>query len=102
MKQRKQNGKSAGIERRAMPRRSWNVPAKICLNGTFLAVCVVKDISCTGARLLLDAEAMNLKEFHILLPGFKVPVKAETVWENGTLRGVRFIPNNEAGDFEHA
>lgn len=78
-------------ERRDAPRRCWNMPAKIYHQDTFMAVCIIKDISCGGAKLLFDNNALRLTEFRILLPGMTGPVGAATVWERGTVRGVRFV-----------
>ncbi len=79
------------IERRSASRKCWNMPAKIYHRDTFITTCVIKNISTTGARLLLDADVLRLKEFRILLHGFEIPIKAKVIWEGGTVRGVRFV-----------
>ncbi len=79
------------IERRLSPRQKWNKLARIYLRDAFIVDCIVKDISRSGARLLLANENYVLDGFHIQVSGTTRKLKVAKVWKDGAVVGVRFI-----------
>jgi len=62
--------------------------------GAVLSECLVKDISESGARIILP-EAANLpKQIMLRVTGEATPMSASVVWQAGTKCGLEF---NDAG-----
>ena len=82
-------------DQRSQPR----VPARYyaylhAATGGMLSECLVKDISETGARIILP-EAANLpKQIMLRVTGEATPMSASVVWQAGTKCGLEF---NDAG-----
>lgn len=82
-------------ERRLTPRFKWNKLAGIYVQDSYMIDCIVKDISETGARLLLADENWLFLEFHVRFRETTSKLKVERVWKNGSTLGVKFVrPKN--------
>lgn len=88
--------------RRARRMRSLK-QGKIAFFDQYCSVdCVVRDLSDTGAKLVLSAMPHSLENLvlHVPMDGFSVPV--EKVWSNGNTWGVRFIGEKTASRIARA
>ncbi len=62
--------------------------------GALLSECLVKDISETGARIILPKSANLPKQIMLRVTGEATPISAAVVWQAGTKCGLEF---NDAG-----
>src|SRR3954470_917420 len=71
------------------------IPANImAIDGTWRRTCTVKDVSDTGAKLIVDAsdQGLALKEFFLVLSSTGLAYRrCEVTWVNGTEVGVTFL-----------
>ena len=85
---------------RESDQRSQNrVPARYyaylhAATGAVLSECLVKDISETGARIILPMTASLPKRIMLRVTGEATPMTASVVWQAGTKCGLEF---KEAG-----
>jgi hypothetical protein len=77
------------------------IPANImAIDGTWRRTCTVKDVSDTGAKLIVDAsdQGLALKEFFLVLSSTGLAYRrCEVTWVNGTEVGVTFLKQIERG-----
>jgi len=70
-------------------------PANImAIDGTWRRACTVKDVSDTGAKLIVDAsdQGLPLKEFFLVLSSTGLAYRrCEVAWVNGPEVGVTFL-----------
>ena len=79
-------------ESRSSPRKRTLLGGRIEFkNRSFTVECVVKDISETGARLLLTGTTEIPAEFDLWIPERNQRYRAQVVWRKASLVGVRFI-----------
>lgn len=76
-------------------------PANImAIDGTWRRACTVKDVSDTGAKLIVDAsdQGLPLREFFLVLSLTGLAYRrCEVTWVNGAEVGVTFLKQAEAG-----
>ncbi len=60
------------------------------VTGALLSDCLVKDISETGARLILPKAANLPKQILLRVTGEVTPISASVVWQTGTKCGLEF------------
>jgi hypothetical protein len=79
-------------EKRKFTRKSLSYPAKIdCGDGQPLRECRFRDISVTGARLLIGKDEMLPKRFKLLLSTYGKPFRnCRVAWRSQTETGVQF------------
>lgn len=58
--------------------------------GTVLSECLIKDISETGARIILPRAARLPKQVLLRITGEVTPMSAFVVWQTGTKCGLEF------------
>lgn len=66
----------------------------MAIDGTWRRGCTLKDVSETGARLMVDSsiEGLSLKEFFLLLSSTGLAYRrCELAWVNGEQLGVNFL-----------
>jgi hypothetical protein len=82
-----------GPEHRTHRRLAWHQPAVIVsLLGGRLSTCMVKDISPSGACLLVDAPQAVPKYFRLNYGDLRVEPKCAVRWREGREVGVQFVP----------
>lgn len=72
----------------------------MAIDGTWRRGCTLKDVSDTGARLMVDTsiEGLSLKEFFLLLSSTGLAYRrCELAWVNGEQLGVNFLKQKQAG-----
>lgn len=85
---------------RESDQRSQNrIPARYyaylhAATGAVLSECLIKDISETGARIILPEAASLPKQILLRVTGEATPMRASVVWQAGTKCGLEF---NDAG-----
>jgi hypothetical protein len=76
-------------------------PANImAIDGTWRGKCTVKDVSDTGAKLIVDAsdQGLALKEFFLVLSSIGLAYRrCEVTWVNGAEVGVTFLKQADEG-----
>ena len=93
-------GKMISDRSRKSYQRSQNrIPARYhaylhAATGAVLSECLVKDISETGARIILPQEASLPKQLMLRVTGETTPLRASVVWQAGAKCGLEF---NDAG-----
>ena len=60
------------------------------VTGGVLSVCFVKDISKTGAHILLPRAACLPKQIMLRIAGEEAPMSGSVVWQAGTKCGLEF------------
>lgn len=65
-------------------------------NGAFSTSCVVTQLSQTGARLSLPADAPISNNFRIQIPQRSFEADARLVWRRGAYAGIAFIDEHAA------
>ncbi len=81
----------ADDERRDSTRKDADEYALTLLQGSENAIaCVVKDISDTGARIMISADCFVPKLFKLCIPERDVIAECEYVWREGDEIGLRF------------
>ena len=66
----------------------------MAIDGTWRRACILKDVSQTGARLIMESsiEGLPLKEFFLLLSSSGLAYRrCELAWVNGEEIGVNFL-----------
>ena len=66
----------------------------MAIDGTWRRACILKDVSESGARLIVESsiEGLSLKEFFLLLSSSGLAYRrCELAWVNGDQIGVNFI-----------
>ena len=76
--------------RRAMQRSRCAFSAMVTFAGVNLCNGIIKDISLSGARLLVPGNAWLPSEFELVSEVFENPVRVRTVWANREHVGVKF------------
>jgi CheY-like chemotaxis protein len=77
---------------RMSPRMRSMMGARIVFDRQFAAMdCVVRDISATGARLVLAADDVIPDEFELQIPQRGRCTRARLVWRKATTCGVKFV-----------
>ncbi len=77
-------------DRRATRRRTLK-QATIAYGGRHLTIeCVVRDLSATGARLVVEHAASVPDTFELLIELDGLEAQCEVIWRNRTTVGVRF------------
>lgn len=73
------------------------IPANMmAIDGTWRRACIVKDVSDTGAKLIVEAsvQGLPLKEFFLVLSSTSLAYRrCELAWVNGEELGVTFLKN---------
>jgi hypothetical protein len=70
----------------------------MAIDGTWRRACILKDVSQSGARLMMQdtIEGLNLKEFFLLLSSSGLAYRrCKLVWVNGEEIGVNFLAVGE-------
>ena len=70
----------------------------MAIDGTWQRPCTMKDVSETGAKLIVDGpiEGLPLKEFFLVLSTMgKAYRRCQLAWVNGDQVGVSFIKSSE-------
>ena len=79
-----------GSELRKHPRRKISAKEMIYTpNGEALVKCAVRDVSASGAQLILDSEKTLPRKF-VLLMSTKVRRDCTLVWQFSIMAGARF------------
>jgi hypothetical protein len=91
-----------GIEKRKARRRAVSTPGTILTaDGKLIGGCCVRDVSATGAQIVLDTEMTLPKKFVLLLASQgKVRRDCTLVWQFSIMAGARFEaspPSSGAG-----
>jgi hypothetical protein len=66
----------------------------MAIDGTWRRACILKDVSQSGARLIMQdtIERLNLKEFFLVLSSSGLAYRrCELAWVNGDEIGVKFL-----------
>jgi hypothetical protein len=66
----------------------------MAIDGTWRRACILKDVSVSGARLVVESsiEGLSLKEFFLLLSSSGLAYRrCELAWVNGDQVGVHFL-----------
>ena len=66
----------------------------MAIDGTWRRACILKDVSQTGARLIMDSsiQGLSLKEFFLLLSSSGLAYRrCQLAWVNGDQIGVNFL-----------
>jgi hypothetical protein len=90
-------GKKISDQPRELDQRSQNrIPARYhaylhAATGAVISDCLVKDISETGARIILPEAARLPKQIMLRVTGEATPMNAFVVWQAGTKCGLEFI-----------
>ena len=82
-------------DRREEERSDCNLAATIDVDGESI-VCVVKNLSATGAKIEIDAGVQVPHEFDLLLPavpGAHQRFRVVTRWRRDSLLGGQFLPS---------
>lgn len=69
----------------------------IAMDGTWRRACTLKDVSDTGAKLLVEGsvQGLPLKEFFLVLSSVRLAYRRrELAWVDGEELGVTFIQTN--------
>lgn len=72
----------------------------MAIDGTWRRTCTVKDVSDTGAKLIVDAsdQGLALKEFFLVLSSTGLAYRrCEVSWVNGAEVGVTFLKQGNGG-----
>jgi hypothetical protein len=86
------------MERRRHERRHVVVMGRIDTGSPHLTSCIVRDLTATGARLMVtNAEALP-EHFRLMLQPSGYVTQARIVWRREGSCGVEFLPNPEQGD----
>jgi Mg2+/Co2+ transporter CorC len=85
--------RSMSIENRKTRRRTVQHPAIVLdSNGSLSCLCTVKDVSATGAKLVLLEQNEIPDEFTLLLSKYgNVRRRCKISWRSATEIGVRFV-----------
>src|SRR4051795_11394150 len=89
-------------DQRVAPRMRTLIAAKISFNnGQSTLDCLIRNLSDTGAKLIVSAAVTLLECFDLLIPQKSVTRRARIVWRRGEAMGVRFdedAPRSESSD----
>jgi len=80
-------------EERVVFQKGFNVHM-MAIDGTWRRACILKDVSESGARLIIESsiEGLSLKEFFLLLSSSGLAYRrCELAWVNGDQVGVHFL-----------
>jgi hypothetical protein len=80
-----------GNDRRRASRHHCNMNAKIRVGNKDGQPCIIKNLSVSGARLLISTNGYMPNEFFIEIPSFDKMIKARKVWTESELMGIRFV-----------
>ena len=72
----------------------------MAIDGTWRRACILKDVSESGARLIMEGsiEGLLLKEFFLLLSSSGLAYRrCELAWVNGDQIGVNFLKVGDKG-----
>jgi hypothetical protein len=88
----------ANHERRKNHRADWNRQGEIIsLTGTLIAKCWVKDISASGARILVSVPEVIPDYFRLHFGGARIP-KCAVRWRSDKQLGVEFLLRRGANE----
>ncbi len=79
------------LERRRSNREQCELRGSILLGGTSIGICVVKDISIEGAKLVIPNTSWIPFEFGVSCLSDKISVRVQRVWASNGELGVRFL-----------
>jgi PilZ domain len=80
-------------ERRSTNRVRTYVGGRIAFGEDLPAVsCLVRDVSATGAKLVVCGANTLPKNFQLVIPRMSMSINVKLVWSKGDLCGVRFVP----------
>jgi len=83
-------------ERRASTRSRTILEGHIrFLDGRQHLGCTVMDLSDTGARILLDGDAVLPAAFELRVPKRKLACRVRVIWSHGRNRGLAFVADEE-------
>ncbi len=82
-------------DRRRFLRFQSNKQAAIKLRETLLCDCIIKDISETGAKLLVSQRNWIPRQFEITVLSRDLALPAKRVWRMGEKVGVEFVESND-------
>ena len=86
------------MERRRHERRHMVVMGRIDTGSPHLTSCIVRDLTATGARLMVtNAEALP-GHFRLMLQPSGYVTQVRIVWRGEGCCGVEFLPDPEQGD----
>jgi CheY-like chemotaxis protein len=81
---------------RAAPRVRSFIGARLVFDRQFAPMdCVVRDISATGARLILAGDDPIPEVFELQIPQRGQRMRARLVWRRGTICGVQFLNDRD-------
>jgi PilZ domain len=86
--------------RRATRQRVLKTAKVYRLNGAHAVDCQVRDISETGARLVVKDQLALPNEFKFVLPNDGFMQIAKVVWRRGDLAGIVFLSERTAAPVE--
>lgn len=81
-------------DRRQNERIHINRSVKVMLGGSEICRCVIKDLSASGAKLLVSNSNWVPKEFEIEGLVLNARVPAKKIWMNDQVLGVEFAERN--------
>ncbi len=75
-------------------RHAVRLPASIkalaVTEGNGSKICVVKDLSTSGARVEVPGAPIESKSFVLFVPEFKIALKCTRIWQSGKSIGIQF------------
>jgi hypothetical protein len=83
-------------ECRRSPRIRTYIGGKISFHASYCIVdCLVRDLSTSGAKLVLSGSAIIPGHFDLLLPGKGLKLRSEVVWRGSNRIGVTFLSKED-------